>query len=62
MATTFSDIEQVFHSMPLTKFEIPEGLEAVWLETAIADYELSIGCDLKYDSKKREFDGNLNNV
>lgn len=62
MATTFSDIEQVFHSMPLTKFEIPEGLEAVWLETAIADYELSIGCDLQYDSRKREFGGNLNNV
>ncbi len=62
MATTFSDIERIFHSMPLTKFDIPEGLEEVWLETAIADYELNIGCDLEYLSDKREFSDNLNSV
>ncbi len=49
MVTTFSDIETLFHSMPLTKFEIPEALEAEWLKIAIADYELNLGYDLKYD-------------
>lgn len=55
MATTFSDIETLFHSMPLTKYEIPEGLEAEWLKIAIADYELNIGCDLAYDADNKVF-------
>ena len=44
--TTFADIEQKFHSMPLTKYEIPEALEAEWLTTAVSDYELNLGCYL----------------
>lgn len=62
MATTFSDIETMFHSMPLTKFEIPEALEAEWLKIAVADYELNIGVDLKYDAGKREFSGTLSSI
>lgn len=62
MATTFSDIETLFHSMPLTKYEIPEALEAEWLKIAVADYELNISCDLKYDPEKREFGGDLNSI
>lgn len=62
MATTFSDIETVFHSMPLTKFEIPEGLEATWLFVAVADYELNIGVKLHYDSETREFEGDLESI
>ena len=38
--TTFADVERKFHSMPQTKFDIPEGLEAEWLSTAVAESEL----------------------
>lgn len=60
--TTFADIEQKFHSMPLTKFEIPEALEVEWLSTAVSDYELNIGCDLGYDSDKQKFASKLPNI
>ena len=60
--TTFADVERKFHSMPQTKFDIPEGLEAEWLSTAVADYELNLSCDLDYDEDTREFGGKLNNT
>lgn len=59
MGTTFSEIETMFHSMPLTKFDIPEGLEAEWLKIAVADYEFNLGCDLEYDAEQRAFAGTL---
>lgn len=59
MGTTFSEIETMFHSMPLTKFDIPEGLEAEWLKIAVADYEFNLGCDLGYDAGQRAFAGTL---
>lgn len=59
--TTFSEIEQKFHSMPLTKYEIPEALEQEWLSTAVADYELDLSCDLEYDSETFEFSSKLEN-
>lgn len=62
MAAAFSDVQTKFHSMPLTKFEIPEALEAEWLDTAVSDYELNIGCSLEYDRKTRTFGGDLNSV
>lgn len=58
--TTFADVERKFHSMPQTKFDIPEGLEAEWLSTAVADYELNLSCDLDYDEDTREFGSKLN--
>ena len=58
--TTFADVERKFHSMPQTKFDIPEGLEAEWLSTAVPDYELHLSCDLDYDEDTREFGSKLN--
>lgn len=60
--TTFADVEQKFHSMPLTKYEIPEALEAEWLSTAVADFELNLGCDLGYNEETREFSGKLKSI
>lgn len=60
--TTFADVEQKFHSMPLTKFDIPEALEGEWLSTAVADYELNLGDDLGYDRETREFGGALKDI
>lgn len=60
--TTFEDVERKFHSMPLTKFEIPEALEAEWLSTAVADYELNLGSDLGYNEEIREFSSNLDSI
>ncbi len=60
--TTFEEIERTFHSMPLTKFEIPEALEAEWLATAVADYELNLSCDLQYDENERQFAGKLSKI
>lgn len=53
--TTFIEIEKRFHSMPLTKYEIPSELAHEWLKTAIADYELELSCDLKYDTVIQAF-------
>ena len=60
--TPFADIEQKFHSMPLTKYEIPEALEAEWLTTAVSDYELNLGCDLGYNQKTRKFSSQLTSI
>lgn len=58
-ATTYEDVVKKFHSMPLTKFEIPEGLEREWFSTAVADYELNISCDLGYNENKEKFSEKL---
>ncbi len=55
MATTFEEVKSIFRSMPQTRFDIPESLEEQWLKTAIADYELNIGCELPYDYDPKEF-------
>lgn len=60
--TTFSDIEKTFHSMPLTKFEIPEALEAEWLATAVADYELNLSCNLQYNESTKKFANKLDKI
>lgn len=59
MATTFEDVKTIFRSMPQTRFDIPEALEDQWLKTAIADYELNIGCELPYDDVTKEFAGKV---
>lgn len=58
--TTFSEIERSFHSMPLTKYVIAPALEQEWLKTAVADYELDLGCDLQYDPDTLSFSTKLN--
>ena len=60
--TTYEAIVDKFRSMPLTRFDIPEALEAEWLSTAVSDYELNIGCDLRYDEEAHEFDGRLKSI
>ena len=55
MATTFEEVKDIFRSMPQTRFNIPDALEDQWLKTAVADYELNIGCELPYDDVTKEF-------
>ena len=57
--TTFSEIEQRFHSMPLTKYEIPEALEQEWLKSAVEDYELDLDQKLNYSSESLAFASKL---
>lgn len=56
--TTNQDVFNAFHSHPLTKYELPEGLEEQWLLEAIADYSLSIA-PLVYDKATHEFNREL---
>lgn len=56
--TTNQQVFNAFHSHPLTKYQLPEGLEEQWLLEAIADYSLSIA-PLNYDSTSHEFDCEL---
>ena len=60
--TTYEAIVDKFRSMPLTKFDIPEALEAEWLSTAVSDYELNIGCELRYVEETHEFCGELKSI
>lgn len=62
MATSFSDIQDLFHTLPQTKFEIETSLEAEWLRKAVADYELNLGVDLQYDLNIQEFKSELSMV
>lgn len=56
--TTNEDVLNSFHSHPLTKYPIPDGLEEQWLLDAVADYSLSIA-PLSYDTSVGEFDSRL---
>lgn len=56
--TTNEDVFNSFHSHPLTKYPIPDGLEEQWLLDAVADYSLSIS-PLFYDTDTREFNTRL---
>lgn len=53
--TTFTEIETMFHSMPLTKYVIAEELEQEWLKIAVSDYELELGSDLQYNAEDKAF-------
>lgn len=56
--TTNEDVFNSFHSHPLTKCPIPDGLEEQWLLDAVADYSLSIA-PLFYDTSIGKFDSRL---
>lgn len=62
MVTAFEDVQTMFHSMPLSKYEIAEALEAEWLNIAVCDYELSVGVDLGYDAQARVFNRDIGGV
>lgn len=62
MARSFEDIIRRFHSMPKTKFEIPEQLEAEWVRSAIAYYNLNIGTHITYDELTLDFDSEVDEV
>ena len=60
--TCFAEIERMFHAMPLTKYEIPSELAQEWLKIAVADYELDISTDLRYDAENLIFAEKLDNT
>ena len=54
MATTEIDVINCFHSFPMTKKELPVGLEHQFFLNALAEYELEIS-ELGYDETREEF-------
>lgn len=57
--TTREDIIQSFHSHPMSKTVIPDGLENEWFSSALAEYELDIA-SLDYDTETNKFATKLN--
>ena len=53
--TTEDDVIQSFHSHPMSKTELPVGLEHQFFLNALAQYELEIA-PLGYNDKTKEFD------
>ena len=53
--TTEDDVIQSFHSHPMSKTELPAGLEHHFFLNALAQYELEIA-PLGYNDKTKEFD------
>lgn len=53
--TTEDDVIQSFHSHPMSKTELPAGLEHQFFLNALAQYELEIA-PLGYNDKTKEFD------
>ncbi len=56
--TTENDVIQSFHSHPMAKKELPEGLEHQFFLNALAMYELEI-TELGYDEDNRVFLGKI---
>lgn len=56
--TTKNDIINCFHSFPMTKRLIPEGLENQWLMNAIGQYELEIA-SIGYISEEEKFETDI---
>ena len=54
MATTEIDVINCFHSFPMSKKELPVGLEHQFFLNALAEYELEIS-ELGYDETREEF-------
>lgn len=59
--TTLNDVVRSFHTHPLTKKALPDGLETAFFESALAYYELEIG-DLNYDEGNQEFGSKLSRI
>lgn len=52
--TTLEDVINSFHTHPLAKKALPEGLESAFFESALAFYELEIN-NLDYDTTTQKF-------
>lgn len=59
--TTKDEVIQSFHSHPMEKKELPEGLEDEWFVSALSQYELEIDT-LEYDFDTNKFNDKLNNA
>ena len=55
---TKTDVINTFHSFPLSKYALPDGLENQFFVNALAEYELEIG-DLGYDEITQTFNENV---
>lgn len=54
MTTTMNDVIQSFHTHPMSKNTLPEGLEQAFFNSALAVYELEIE-SLDYNEETSEF-------
>lgn len=59
MATAKIDVINCFHSFPMSKTQIPDGLEHQFFLNALAKYELEIG-ELGYAEETETFQKDLN--
>lgn len=59
--TTLEDVVKSFHTHPLAKKALPEGLETAFFESALAYYELEID-NLNYDEENQEFSSKLSRI
>lgn len=57
--TTITDVIQSFHTHPMAKKALPEGLENEFFMSALAQYELEIK-DLDYNTSESKFNSQLN--
>lgn len=56
--TTITDVIQSFHTHPMAKKALPEGLENEFFMSALAQYELEIK-DLDYNTSESKFNSQL---
>lgn len=53
--TTYEDVLNVFHSMPMSKYVFLTELEYQWFLNALSDYELEIS-NLNFDESTKSFE------
>lgn len=56
--TTYSDILSSFHSLPQSKYALPESLEKQWFYDALGEYELELD-NLEFDEDAEQFSAKL---
>ena len=59
--TTIEDVINSFHTHPLAKTALPEGLEDAFFESALAYYELEID-ELGYNEDTKQFNSTLSRI
>lgn len=56
--TTMNDVIQSFHTHPMSKKALPEGLEEAFFQSALAIYELEIS-PLEYNDESHAFNSDI---